>query len=152
MENKSFQFAFNVLRVFDSVFYVEEAVNIDNEQIMLNYGLGLYSSIEDSSVQFVVKADFSSGDKIFATNTVVTKFGINDLKAFTDEKGGIGWPVNSLETMFGIAFSHLRALMAKNLAGSRFSNLILPLINQIEVFNNLIKDHPDFKSLEVTGE
>jgi len=152
MEKNSPSFAFNVLRVFDSVFFVEEGINIDNQQIKLNYGLGLYSKIEESSVQFVVRADFSSDDKIFATNTVVTKFGINDLKAFTDEKGGIKWPLNSLETMFGIAFSHLRALMAKNMAGSRFSFLILPLINQIEVFNSLMQDNPDFKPMEVTDE
>ena len=149
MENKSPEFGFNVLRIFDSVFFAEEAINPGSDTL-ISYGLGFYVNIEENWVQYNVRADFSmEQDKPFVTGTVVTRFGINNLKSFVDDKNNILWPPNALEIMFGIAFSHMRALLAKNVAGTKFSNFIVPLVNPAMVFKQIMEAHPEFEAIQI---
>jgi hypothetical protein len=146
MENQHPQFGFNVLRILDSVFFVEEGLDPDPNEVKISYALGFHGNIEESWVQYNIRADFSTeATKTFATGTVVTKFGIDNMKSFIEGEN-IAWPVNSLETMFSIAFSHLRALLAKNMAGTKFSNYIVPLVNPATLFKQLMETHPDFQN------
>jgi len=112
--------------------------------------MGFYFDIEKNWVQFNLRADFVKEEKqIFATGTVLTKFGIQNLQSFADENGDVNWPPNALETMFGIAFSHMRAMMCKNLAGTRFSNFIVPLVNPASMFKQLIERDPLYNAEKI---
>jgi len=142
-QNKTPEFAFNVQRILDCGFVVEEAIFPELNDTLLGYGQGFYFNIEEGWVQFTLRADFSKElNQIFATGTVLTRFGVQNLKSFIDDQGDVIWPPNALETMFGIAFSHLRALFSKNLAGTRFADHILPLINAAKLFKTLIEQDP----------
>ena len=152
MENQPEGFGFNVLRVFDSVFFVEEAHNPKAEDVEISYGLAIQPDTEGSWVQYNIRVDFSTKDtKVFATGTVVTKFGIQELKQYIIDESII-WPPGVLEAMFSISFSHTRALMAKNMAPTKFSKYIVPLINHVPVFNELMKAQPGFEGVGIKDE
>jgi hypothetical protein len=145
MENQSPAFGFNVLRIFDSVFFVEEAHDPKKEDVQISYAMAIHPDIEESWVQFNIRVDFSTADiKVFATGTVITKFGVTNLKQFVKDDYLV-WPANVLETMFSISFTHTRALLAKNMAPTRFSDYIVPLINHIPLFNELMKTQQGFE-------
>ena len=143
MESKKSDFGFNIQRILDCGFQIEEAIEANSDNTLISYGMGFYFDIEESWVQYNLRADFIKDKKqIFASGTVLTKFGIQNLKQFANENGDILWPPNTLETMFGIAFNHLRAMVAKNMAGTSFSNYIIPLVNPAFMFKQLIEKNP----------
>lgn len=147
MENRFPEFGFNVQRILDCGFQIEEMINPSLDDTLISYGMGFYFNVEESWVQFNIRADFVKEPKeIFATGTVLTKFGIQNLKSFADENGTVNWPANALETMFGIAFSHMRAMVSKNLAGTRFSDYVIPLINPAFIFKQLIEKDPMYNA------
>jgi len=73
------------------------------------------------------------------SGSVLTRFSVNNLKGFVDENDKIVFPDGSLEALFGIAFNHMRAILAKNVAGSKFSTTIVPAINPAPIFHELLK-------------
>ncbi|MES2111363.1 MAG: hypothetical protein V4577_21585 [Bacteroidota bacterium] len=154
MENELPQFRFNILRILDSVFFVEEGYNPKPEDVKINFGMGFHFDVEEGWVQYNIRADFSAGEieKQFVTGTVVTKFAVDNLKSFTDSDGSIMWPSNALEVMFSIAFTHMRALLAKNTAGTKFSQYIVPLVNSRELFKQLMDADPNFEMVEISEE
>ena len=151
MENQSAPLTVSVLRILDSAFFIEEAFNPKHDEVKIGYGIGFYSSVDECSVQFNIKAELTTEEgKLFASNTVSTKFKVVEMKSFFNpDDQVINWPNNSLETMFGIAFSHLRSIMAKNLGASKFKDYIIPLVNPSSLFKILIKDHPDFQTIDI---
>ena len=149
MAKKFPPFGFNIQRILDCGFQIEEMINPNVDDTLIKYAMGFHFNVEENYVQFNVRADFVKGQtEIFATGTVLTKFGILNLKAFADENGGVTWPKDSLETMFGIAFSHMRAIVAKNFAGTRFSSYVVPLVNPALIFEQLIKQDPNLDGNE----
>jgi hypothetical protein len=61
------------------------------------------------------------------------------LGSFLDENEEIIFPANSLETLFGIAFGHLRGIFAKNISGTKFRYLYIPVIDPAPLFNDLLE-------------
>ena len=129
----------------DCGFFIEESIDPELDDTYISHAMGFYFDSEDNWVQFNIRTDFvKSPDQMFASGTVLTKFGIQNLKSFEDKDGDIIWPPNSLETMFGIAFSHMRAIIAKNVAGTRFSSYIIPLVDPATLFLQLIEQNPSY--------
>jgi hypothetical protein len=140
MEREFQQFEFNIIRILDCGFAIEELIG--NEPSMnIGYGMSFVFSNEKDWIQFTIRADFKQNNTniIFFSGTVSTRFGVNNLKQFENDKGEILFPEGSLEMLFGIAFSHMRSILAKNVAGSRFSNIIVPIINPTILFNELLQ-------------
>ena len=103
-------------------------------------GVGKFNDINDIALQEIKKMGFTH---VWFTGIIehatITRFGVNNLKGFEDENGKILFPAGSLETLFSIAFSHMRAILAKNNTGSRFTNFIVPVINPNTLFNELLQ-------------
>lgn len=154
MENELPAFRFNILRILDSVFFVEEAYDPNPNDVKTNFGMGFHFDTEAGWVQYNIRANFSTDDteKPFVTGTVVTKFAVENLKSFTDSDGSVIWPSNALEVMFSIAFTHMRALLAKNTAGTKFSQYIVPLVNSRELFKQLMDADPNFEAIEISEQ
>jgi len=140
MENETNVFAFDVVRVLDCGFSIEEMIDPTDGNIQTGYGMNFTFDVENSWVQMIVRVDLNTidTDKTFISGTVLTRFGINNLKGFIDENNLVNFPKGSLETLFGIAFTHMRAIFAKNISGSRFTNIIVPVINPNELFPELL--------------
>jgi hypothetical protein len=142
MDKESNPFEFGIIRILDCGFMIEEA--IPNEPNMeIGYGMHLVYDIENNWFQINIKADFKQPTSgiIFITGTVLTRFFIKDLVSFVNENGKLQLPNGSAETFFSIAFGHMRAILAKNIAGSRFSNMVVPVIYAAPLFNELLNSN-----------
>jgi len=134
-------FQFSIIRIFDCGFTIEEAVNPEIDNIQIGYGMSFTFDIEKDWIEYLITANFKEKDSnfIFITGTVLTRFNVNNLDGFLDKNKKINFPIGSLESLFGIAFGHLRAIVSKNIVGSKFSNFIIPVINQQSLFDELLQ-------------
>lgn len=141
MDDKLPVLGFQIIRILDCGFFVEELIKVDFENAQIGYAMNFSFSIEDSWIEFLIRVDLKEkiSNATFLSGTVLTKFGINNLANFLNEDNKFDFPSGSLEVLFGIAFGHLRAIVAKNSAGSRFRDFIIPPINQVALFNELLE-------------
>lgn len=141
MDDKLPILGFQIVRILDCGFFIEESINVDFENAQIGYAMNFSFSIENNWIEFIIRVDLKekSSNATFLSGTVLTKFGINNLAGFLNQDNKFDFPSGSLEVLFGIAFSHLRAIVAKNSAGSRFRDFIIPPINQIALFNELLE-------------
>jgi hypothetical protein len=50
-------------------------------------------------------------------------------------------PDNLWISLFSIAFTHARAIIAKSSAGTKYGHMLLPIINPVQEFKNLFGPH-----------
>jgi len=141
METEIQPFIFGIIRILDCGFAIQELVDFKDDNIKIGYGMNFQYSMEHDWIEYVVKAEFKETEKnhTFLSGSVLTRFSVNNLKGFVDENDKIVFPDGSLEALFGIAFNHMRAILAKNVAGSKFSTTIVPAINPAPIFHELLK-------------
>lgn len=99
-----------------------------------------------------VQAHYNEYDvnKIIAEMQVQNIFEIADLKQYTSPDGKTYLPPEVVIGMVNISVSHARALFAKNLAGTLYDNVILPILRPDEVAETffpgiLSNNHPPEK-------
>lgn len=145
MERQLPPFDFSILRILDCGFTINELVAIEKDKIKIGYGMNFQFDVENNWIEYVVKAEFkhTETDFTFLSGSALTRFGVNNLSAFVDENDKVIFPTGSVEALFGIAFTHMRAILSKNVAGSRFSTIIVPIINPAPIFHELLKMHVD---------
>lgn len=140
MPNEEPEFGFVIERVLDCGFAIQESINPEEGKMQIGYGMTFLFSADEGWVQFILKANFKNTevDQLFLTGTALTRFRVNNLISFKKKDNKIHFPDGFLESMFGISFTHLRAFMSKNVAGSRFSHIIVPVINPFTLFKELL--------------
>jgi hypothetical protein len=138
-------FEFGIMRILDCGFMIEELISPEPGKIKIGYGMNFLFDVPANWIQFLIKVNFQDSDtgNEFLTGTVLTRFSVNNLAGFVDENDKVIFPNGSLETLFGIAFSHLRAILSKNVMGSRFSHIIVPIIHPGSLFNQLLQLNAD---------
>lgn len=141
MENNIKPIEFGVIRILDCGFLIQELIPPDPDKILIGYGMNFLFDVDEGWLEFVLKAEFKHADNniTFLSGNVLTRFAIIDFPSFVGEDNKVFFPPDSLETLFGIAFGHLRAIMAKNVSGSRFANVIVPVINPSPIFHELLQ-------------
>ena len=152
MDNEERQIEFAIIRILDCGFQVEEAI-FNEPTAALGYGMNLAYDLEQDWVQLNIRAEFKQPQSgiIFLTGTVLTRFSVRDLKSLVGEDGVINFPKNSLETLFSISFGHMRAILSKNCAGSRFATYIVPAINPSLLFQDLYKSMVEYTTQTFTS-
>jgi len=143
MENGIQPYSFGIIRILDCGFSIQELIPPDPDKILIGYGMNFLFDVQEGWIEFVLKAEFKHSDhnQTFLTGNVLTRFAIIDFASFLGEDGKVFFPPGCLETLFGIAFGHLRAIMAKNVSGSRFAGVIVPVINPHPIFHELLKNN-----------
>jgi hypothetical protein len=141
MENKQPVFGFEVIRILDCGFTIEETITPKPGNVLVGYGMNFVYDVQNSWIQYGVRADLRDNEtkQSFMTGTVLTRFGIDNLSQFLNESNHIMFPEGALEALFGIAFNHMRAIFAKNVSGSKFQNLIVPVIIPKDLFWELLQ-------------
>ncbi|MEX8548899.1 MAG: hypothetical protein V5804_14980 [Mucilaginibacter sp.] len=143
MENKEEkQFGFAIERILDTGFFIREFLKVEEDKIKVGYGMKFLFDTDNDWIDYDISANFKeiSSDITFVFGSVLTRFFVKDLAGFVDDKKNIVFPDQSLETLFSIAFTHMRAILSKNIAGSKYSNIIMvPVINPHKVFNELLQ-------------
>jgi hypothetical protein len=155
MEKEEQPFFYGILRILDCGFQVEEAIEADIDAMKVGYGMNFLFDVDNNWIDFLIRADFRDEKTgiTFVTGTAKTIFSIKDFKNLVDENDKIQFPKGSLETLFGIAFGHLRALLAKNLGGTKYSHVYVPVINAHVVFNDLLHINIEkFKQAQAEGK
>lgn len=143
MEKDIPQFLFSVSRILDSAFSVDEMAVPELTKLIVGYGMNFGFNIQGNWVEYSIRADFkekgSEEKDPFISGTALTRFHVPNLGEFYNSKTDqMEFPNGALDVLFGIAFSHLRAFLSKNLASTKFSGIYLPVINPADVFQNLL--------------
>ncbi len=147
-------FFYGILRILDCGFQVEEGIQADIDAMQIGYGMNFLFDVDNNWIDFVIRVDFKDVKTgiTFVTGTAKTIFSIRDFKSFVDANDKIVFPNGSLENLFGISFGHLRALLAKNLGGTKYSQIYVPVINASVVFNELLQINLEkFKQAQADG-
>jgi hypothetical protein len=141
MTKEPAQFGFEVQRIIDCGFMIEEAIVPETGDVQIGYGMGFFYDVEASYVNIGIRTDFktASSNAMFMTGTVATRFWVDNMKGFADKNGVVEFPDGMLPALFSIAFSHMRAIISKNVSGSRFTNIIVPIVNPNELFVELLQ-------------
>jgi hypothetical protein len=148
-------FFYGILRILDCGFQVEEAIEADIDAMQIGYGMNFLFDVDNNWIDFVIRADFKDVKTgiTFVTGSAKTIFSIRDFKSFVDANNKVVFPNGSLENLFGIAFGHLRALLAKNLGGTKYSQIYVPVIDPNVVFNDLLQINIEkFKQAQADGK
>jgi hypothetical protein len=155
MEKENPPFFYGILRILDCGFQVEEAIEPDIVGMKVGYAMNFLFDVDNNWIEYLIRVDFSDEKTgiTFVSGTVKTVFSIRDFKSFVDENNKVQFPTGSLETLFGIAFGHLRAILAKNLGGTKYSQVYVPVINAAVVFNDLLQMNIErFKQAQTEGK
>jgi len=131
-----------ILNIQDLGFQVNIFEKPNTDDIAIGYDMNLsFNEIEDW-IQFIIEVEFvnSKNQVRIIYSTVLSKFFVENLKQyFTKDNDALQLPYQGLETLFGMAFTHTRAILAKNLAGTPHSHLYIPIINPGILLNDLLK-------------
>jgi len=152
-DNQPSQLEFSIQRIQDCGFLINEVVDPNFANIRIGYGMEFTFNVDEGWMRYLIKVEFADADSkiVFLNGTVLTVFHINNFKSIYDkENQKVLFPPSFAETLFGIAFNHARAILSKNTQGSRYQGILVPLINPVEVFGELVKIN--FNKVEKTSE
>lgn len=149
--------AFKVLRVKDISFWANETFYdpkypANKTQVRVNCELKFntdanYVIIELNPVYIYEYPDKEVKEHIFASITVHNAFEVNDVKSLVKDDQ-LYLPTQFLVTLMGISISHTRALFSKNIDGTAFNGIVLPLIDPLDFSKQIFSYMFDEELLE----
>jgi hypothetical protein len=145
MSSQSNQIHFAVKEIKELEFFVNEGVPLF-DSFDYNYQVNVLHSIPAETIMIIITANYLLPQKTehFMKGRTATTFLIRNLKNYVktiNEKEAIDLPDALLVTLFSISFSHARALLAKSSAGTKFSHMLMPLINPEQEFKKFLRNH-----------
>ncbi len=137
MENETVPFEFGILRILDCGFLIEELIDIGDHNIKMGYGMNFSFSSKNNWVEFVIKAEFKHSESgiTFIAGSVLTRFNILNISQYIDENNKVLFPPNPFEMLLGMALRHMRAILSKNIMGSRYCHICVPVVNPCITFS-----------------
>ncbi len=143
MKHEEQPFKFGIRRIQDLAFSIDESVDIfDYESVQVAYALDLSDSEENEWIEFKLKVKFTEKghQRAFLTGTIATTFYVKDIKKYIDySTNTFKFPPKGLLTMFRTSFTHARAILAKNTAGTKFKNIFIPIVDPQTLLVDLLK-------------
>ena len=129
-----------VKKVKQISFSIDEAAYIDSEinsNIQIHYKS--HTDFEKNAYLFTLRITYSypGSDRIFMQSEVQNIFEIKDLKNL---------PWDTLKEIVAISISHVRAFMSTNVAGTIFSDVVLPIFDTEQVTRQLFKNEFEAQS------
>jgi hypothetical protein len=137
-------------------FMINESVDLD-PKVDFKFTVDIAPVIEKESILISITVVYVNTTKKeeLLREKVMTIFSIKDMKSrtkfSTDGKPMVDLPEKLWISMFSISFTHTRALLAKSSAGTRFGQMLLPIINPEEQFRKLFGQLLQNKT-EVSGK
>jgi len=127
------QINYAVKSVKETEYFVDESVELE-AQSDLNYNATIQTIVDLQEIHIIIMVSYSnkSTKQVFLKSKVTSVFVIQDLKNYARLEGnkeGVDLPDPLWITLFSISFTHARALLYKSAAPTKFSQMILPLIN-----------------------
>lgn len=127
--------AFSVTRIKELAFFINEYLFKPEEQVIVNYG-NKFGYNEAGHIDFTLRATFEyknfPKEELFSID-VQNIFEVKDLSKYIDKDKKINLPGWFLITLVNMSVGHTRAILAKQTAGSLFSDRLLPVVNATEM-------------------
>lgn len=139
-DNRPIQFGIREIKELE--FFVDEWKDIDGS-FDFNYNVDILPDINAGLLRIVITVNYfkTSSRELFLRGKVLTGFYIKDMKsyarAYESGQEGIDIPEQVWVTLFSIAFTHARAILARSSAGTKFTGLLMPVINPQQEFQKL---------------
>jgi hypothetical protein len=126
-----------IKRVRDIKFLINEQLYVagSDKIVKLELGERIGFSPEGNLVNFILRIFYHYADQpeILVDFQVENIFEVTDLNQFRNKDGVFVFPPLLISTIVGLSLSHGRALLAKNTAGTRWADIILPIANPEDV-------------------
>lgn len=136
------QIQFGIREIKELEFFADELKDA-GESFDFNYHVDIVldTKVELLRIEITVNYLNTTSKDVFLRGKVITSFYMKDMKAFAriDDNGqeGIDIPEAVWVTLFSLAFTHARAILARSSAGTKFANMLMPVINPQEEFQKL---------------
>ncbi len=146
MSAVSKQINFGIQQIKELEFFIDESVNI-GEAFDFNYHVELRNEVEHERVIFTITANYflNKTTEAFMKGKSSTVFLIKDMKnhsrKLSNGSDAVDLPDPLWITLFSIAFTHARALLAKSSSGTKYSHMLMPLINPEHEFIKIFGNH-----------
>lgn len=140
VEKKNVEWAIGGIKELE--FMVNEFVQLD-PTVDTNYTVDLVPVVEKEMILFTITANYLNGisKELVMKGKVMTVYLIKDMKLVTkknrDNKDIVDLPDKLWISLFSMAFTHARALIAKSSAGTKYAHMLLPIINPEKEFHKL---------------
>ncbi|HWK03232.1 MAG TPA: hypothetical protein VNS58_06355 [Puia sp.] len=131
MQNENVVFA--IKRVKETFFSIKEDLYVEdpNKIVRIELGERIGFSAESNLVNFILRIFFHYQDsqEVLVDINVENMFEVEDLQRFMNEDGIFILPETLLISIVSMSLSHGRALLSKNIAGTRWQDIVLPIAN-----------------------
>ena len=129
---------FSIKKVKEFSFTVDESLFEENKQANIQFQHNTRFFHETNIVDLTLRVYYSYDANIPPNHILVdfhvqNIFEVPNLKQYSNNNIDFVLPHNLIVSMVSVSISHMRALMAKNIAGSVYEENILPIINPVEV-------------------
>ena len=153
MNTNQIEFAIKQIRELE--FFVNEDAGL-SDAFDLNYHVDISVRVPVESIVISVAADYLvKEDKTpLMKGRTATTFLIRNLSKYSkkiNDKEAVDLPDPLWITMFSVAFSHTRALLAKSSSATRYGHMLMPLINPEQEFYKLFGPTLDKLKTEIGG-
>lgn len=138
------QIGFAIKSVRETEYYVNESLELDDQiDYTLNAGLDIRTNVNE--IHFIVFASFrrKGTTEDYLRGKTISTFLFENLKsraAIKDGKEVVDLPDSLWVTLFSISYTHARAMLAKSSAGTKFTHLILPIVNPDAQFKKIFRN------------
>jgi len=135
------QFHLNIKKVRLTAFKINEEVDTPNVHLQkINMQQMIQYSLADLTITLDLTISFStSEDLLFMEGTSRNVFTIQELAKMvaSENQDLINIPDNILAMMLSISISHTRALMSQSALGSKFQDIIIPIVNPGDLISKM---------------
>jgi hypothetical protein len=133
-------FRYGIVKIKTLAFYVNELMYLPDplKQVKVEIAQLTGTNIEANLIDFRLRVFFyylENKDNVLADINVQNVFFVEEIKQFV-QGASLRLPSQLLISMVSLAISHSRALFAQNLAGTAFSDFMLPITNPIDAAKN----------------
>lgn len=133
---------FSIKEIKELEFFVDESNEI-GEKIDFHYSVDILPDANKELLKITITANYidKSSKNVFLKGKVATSFSLPEIKSYlkknVNDKEELNLPEQAYILFFGIAFTHARAVLARCGAGTRFADLLMPVINPEREFRRL---------------
>lgn len=153
MKNENLQISFVIKRVQEVFFYLNEKLFVPDPEKIIQIQLGetIGFNFENKYVNFTLRiflhyANSPINDTL-ADIRVENIFEVPQLNSFLNKDNLVILPQDLIISIVSMSISHARALLCKNLAGTSYQSVILPISNARDISEHF---YPYFFNREAT--
>lgn len=147
---KEIEINYRIKRIKDIAFSIDEDGAETTDKFRFN--LAQDTKIDFKKNEFRLTLTFKlyslKTNKVVISISTINLFEVLDLVSFKNIKNTdfpVDLPRNFIITVFGLSYTHTRALLSKNLEGTKFNELFLPVVDAGQTADKIFKYIPPAK-------